>query len=354
MARVSGSRKLSRMSIGRFPAIGLAEARQTARSALEMAATGVDPRSNQGNSAPLILTATATFGNAAEEFLQTYAERRLRSNTIRQYRHTLAGICAAWRSTPVKALSRRDVLGLLDRLEADGKLAMADASYRYLSRFFRWCVERDYLETSPTLGIRRTHKTKSRERVLQHEEIADVWEGLSHMGYPFGPLLQVLLLTGQRRDEVAGMRRDELRDWETNPVWEIPASRTKNARPHIVPIVPAVSEIIDGLPGKGLFVFSTNGIRPVSGFSKAKKRLTKAIGDARTKRGALPDLPDWRFHDFRRSFATHSAERLGYEPHIIEAVINHISGARAGVAGVYNRAAYLDGRRKCLEKWRSS
>jgi len=351
MARVKGSTKLTRMSIGRFPAITLADARQTARLALEFAGSGINPQPDGRPGEKRNIASTASFGDAADEFLRTYVARRLRPSTMRQYQHTLNDICASWRSSPVKSISRRDVLALLDRIEFDGKFALADATYRYLSRFFRWCVEREYSDSSPIFGVRRSHTVASRERVLKPEEIGDVWNGLSHIGYPFGPLLQVLLLTGQRRDEVAGMRRDELCDWTTNPSWEMPGSRTKNGRPHIVPIVSAVQNIIGTLPNHGQFVFSTNGVSPPSGFSRAKIRLAKVIGDLRNQRGALPALPDWRFHDFRRSFATHSSEHLGFEPHIIEAVLNHISGTKAGVAGVYNRAKYLNGRRECLEKW---
>lgn len=351
MTRLNGKKKLTRVSIGRYPALGLAEARQAARAALELAANGSDPRSKTSAASPTSLAGTERFDTVADEFLDNYARRRLRPATIRQYEYTLNRICAKWHSRPLISLSKRDILHLLEGLEMEGKLALADATYRYLNRFFRWCFERDYIERSPMEGIRWTHHVGSRERFLEPSEISDVWNGIKRLGYPFGPMLQILLLTGQRRDEVAGMRWSEISFDENNPIWEIPSERTKNKKRHLVPLVPDVLKILVACPRESEFVFTTTGRTPVSGFSKTKSRLAEIISKVRSARGDKEDLADWRFHDFRRTFSTHASETLGVEPHIIEATINHMSGTKAGVAGVYNRATYLTGRREALSRW---
>ena len=351
MTRISGSSKLCRISIGRYPELGLSDAREAARSALQVSAAGRDPRKKSDPKSPISLAGTERFDRVSQGFLESHVRRRLRASTIRQYEHTLGVICSRWHAWPLSSVTKREVLTRLDELESDGKFALSDATYRYLNRFFRWCVERDYLERSPTEGIRRTHRIASRARFLDVSEIAEIWSVLHQLGYPFGPLLQLLLLTGQRLGEVAGMRWNELHDLDGEATWEIPANRTKNNRPHLVPLTPLVIRIIRSCPKSSDFVFSSTGRTPASGFSKAKMRLSKLMGEARTARGESPDLPDWRFHDFRRSFATHANETLGAEPHIVEAVLNHVSGTRAGIAGVYNRATYMSGRREALNRW---
>ena len=151
----------------------------------------------------------------------------------------------------------------------------------------------------------------------------------------FGPLLKLLLLTGCRLNEVAGMRRSEIE----GGVWTIPGARTKNKRTHVVPLAQPAAALIENLKGSD-FLVTTTGRTPVSGWSKIKVRLDKAMGD----------VPPWQLHDLRRTAATGMAE-LGIAPHIVEATLNHISGAKAGVAGTYNRAAYAEQKRDALERW---
>ena len=168
----------------------------------------------------------------------------------------------------------------------------------------------------------------------------------------FAPLFKLLLLTGQRRGEVAGMRWDEIRDLEAaSPVLEIPGMRTKNHQTHSVPLAPEVVAILMAMPRTGPFVFSTTGETAVSGFRKAKARIDQRIAEQIMTRGTAP-LPRWALHDLRRTMVTMMNERLGTAPHVVEAVVNHITGsAKAGVAGVYNRALYLSERRAALIAW---
>jgi integrase len=191
-----------------------------------------------------------------------------------------------------------------------------------------------------------------RDRVLNEEELRYLLCALSAEQSIFGTLVRILLLTGQRRAEVAGMLSSELRDLESDyTCWEIPGSRTKNKHSHLVPLVPAVRDLILGLPRIGDLLFTTTGETPVSGFGKVKARLDARIDALRQSDGLLPMRP-WTIHDLRRTMVTVMNEKLRVAPHVVEAVVNHMSGlAKAGVAGVYNRALYFEERRRALQNW---
>jgi integrase len=189
------------------------------------------------------------------------------------------------------------------------------------------------------------------ERVAEHEhdgdhELALIWRAADATDYPFGPFTKLLMLTGQRREEIAGMRWSELDPDLTT--WTLPRERTKNAEPHQVPIVPWARTILAGLPrmvGSDL-VFTTTGRTSISGFSRAKTTLDAAV----TKlNGGVPIAP-WRIHDLRRTMATGMA-RLGVQLPVVEKLLNHISGSFAGVAGIYQRHDFADEKRQALEAW---
>jgi integrase len=162
----------------------------------------------------------------------------------------------------------------------------------------------------------------------------------------------VLLLTGQRRAEVAGMMWTELHGIDSNAAyWEIPGSRTKNKQRHIVPLSRAVWQILQTMPRASDFVFTTTGATPVSGFGKVKARLDAFHQRQYEDCGFKPMAP-WTLHDLRRTMVTIMNEKLEVAPHVVEAIVNNASGAaKAGVAGVYNRALYLEARRDALSKW---
>jgi integrase len=168
----------------------------------------------------------------------------------------------------------------------------------------------------------------------------------------FAPVIKVLLLTGQRRAEVAGISWTELHELDGDTAyWEIPGNRTKNKQRHIVPLTPAVRSLIQGMPRIGALVFTTTGTTPVSGFGKVKTRLDASLDKLSVECGGDPIKP-WTLHDLRRTMVTTMNEKLEVAPHIVEAIVNHVSGiAKSGVAGVYNRALYLEGRRSALAKW---
>jgi integrase len=249
-------------------------------------------------------------------------------------------------------ISKRDVLDVIEEIDARGSPGAAKRALAYLRKFFNWCAERDIITTPPSDRIRSSHADVKRDRVLSEEELYYLLRALDAEQSIFGPLIRVLLLTGQRRGEVAGMSWSELRDPSNgNAVWEIPGNRTKNKQSHIVPLQAETQELLLRMPRTSNLVFTTNGEAPVSGFGKVKARLDARIATMRRSDGREP-MSAWTFHDLRRTMVTVMNEKLKIAPHVVEAVVNHMSGlAKAGVAGVYNRALYFDDRRRALVLW---
>ena len=210
-----------------------------------------------------------------------------------------------------------------------------------LSLLFKWAIDERFdrnVKTNPCKLVTRPGQAISRDRVLSDAEIRLFWTATDQIGEPFGVLLKLLLLTGCRREEVAGMRWSELSEDDTT--WTIPSSRTKNWRELVVPFPPLARDIIAGVRRvEGDLIFSTNGRTSVSGFSRVKQRLDDLMGAA-----------PWRLHDLRRTCATGMAS-IGIQPHVVEAVLNHVSGAKAGVAGIYNRHQYLAEKTNALSRW---
>ena len=360
MTRVHG--KLVRLTIGKAKltdddiGLSLKEARENAGELVELAGRGIDPRQLKKNERDANTElAQNTFKAIGERFMKQYAEPRLAASTLREYRRVLFGPdTERWAKRPVSTITRADVRFLLDAMIERGSPSAANNALAYLSKFFNWCADKDLIELPPTDRMRKPSPKVVGERTLSEAEIVEVWHAFEAEGDAFRDLFKLLLLTGQRRAEVGEMRRAEFSDMDSDkPVWEIPSHRTKNGRPHVVPLSPLAYSIIENRPyfGDLGFLFTTTGKTPVSGFSKAKERLDEWIASHRKEKG-VPPMPEWTLHDLRRTMVTMMNERLGIAPHIVEACVNHISGsAKAGVAGVYNKAVYLKERREALNAW---
>jgi integrase len=345
--RVHG--RLKRITLGRWPALSLADARARAGTILEQARSGFDPIEIEAKRKRADARQRgATFDRLVERFMTEHVEANLRPTTAREYRRYLQGNdTARWRDKPVSSITKDDVTTVILGIKDRGSPSAAGRGLAYLSKFFNWCAQHDIIETPPTLRLSAPVKSRSRDRVLTSRELAIIWQAFEVEGGLFGPLFKLLLLTGQRRQEVAGMRWDELRDLESAvAIWQLPRSRTKNKRPHIVPLSPPALTIINRMSITSDFVFSATGTTPVSGFGKAKARV-----DRWTEENYGP-IEHWTLHDLRRTMVTVMNEDLRIAPHVAEAVVNHVSGAaKAGVAGVYNRALYLDERRRACVAW---
>ena len=268
------------------------------------------------------------------------------------------GLADRWRDKPVAAIDgnavhllvddacRRGIPGLTRRNKGRSR-ARGRAIHAALSKFFRWCLRRRMIASNPVGD--GPGAPPARERVLTDAEVRWLWLACGRLAQPYGAVIKILLLTGARLSEVVGMRRDEIGD--DGATWTLPGDRTKNHRPHVLALPPLAREILDGVPRiESPFVFTTNGRRPVTCFSSNKRELDRAmLAVARAERADAIVKP-WRLHDLRRTAATGMAE-IGIPPHVVEAVLNHVSGFRAGVAGTYNRAAYGPEKKAALERW---
>jgi Arm DNA-binding domain/Phage integrase central domain len=220
-------RKLHRITLGRYPATSLEDARKEARRVIELAQKGADPRTARKTKTDRPVNfGPSTFGAVAEEFMSAYVGgRQLRSSTEREYRRILQGTDTAHlHEKPLNQITTFDVIGVLQAIRDRGSDGAAERALAYLGKFFSWCADRDYIDIPPTVRVKLDRAASSRDRVLTEEELILVWRSFAAEGGLFGALFRLLLLTGQRRGEVAGMQWSEIRSGKPNEaVWEIPA-----------------------------------------------------------------------------------------------------------------------------------
>ncbi|MDC0499976.1 tyrosine-type recombinase/integrase [Paracoccaceae bacterium] len=326
MRRCKG--RMVRSTFGRYPEMTLANARLKAPDILADMSEGLI----QGQ------RGTDLFKVVLDEWLSKDQAKNKSVHQVKvaMYRHALP----AFGPMPVSSITKRDVIKLIDKIVEVGSPVAANRVLAFIKRFFSWCKERDILELSPAETIRPPSREKIRDRVLNLDEIKAIWAACKQMGYPWGPIFQLLLLTGARLREVSQASWNEIST--TDCTLNLPASRTKNKRSHQIQLSHQAQNIIQSLPraeGQTL-LFTTNRTTPVSGFSKVKKRIDMISG-----------VSDWRFHDLRRSFATHSTERIGISPVIADKILNHATGQVRGVAAIYQHGEYLQERRDALQKW---
>jgi integrase len=266
-----------------------------------------------------------------------------------------------WADRPVAEISDDDVFAAVDSARRSGIPGLgrkgkgaSDARGRklhgQLSVLFRWLVRHRRVKVNPLSVVERPAPPAPRQRVLSEAEIRIFWKACDRIGPPFGPLFQTLLLTGCRLAEAAFMRRAELS--EDGSTWTIPSERVKNHRPHLVPLAPLARAAIASAPqvaGEASLVFTLTG-RALGGFSRAKANLDAIMLKVARDDDPTASIQPWRLHDLRRTAATHMAD-IGIAPHVVEAVLNHVSGHKAGVAGVYNQAEYRLEKQAALERW---
>jgi integrase len=347
--RIGGrSGKAQRVTLGRFGEVTPAEARVRAKAVLGRIAEKQDPAAEERDRKRK-LTA-GTFREVAERFL-TMNDRpgrywRETRRLIEQNAYPALG------PKPFATLQRSDVVALLDET---GKRSHAAARQLFaaLRPIFPWAMDRGIIEHSPVIGLKGPKPLPSRERVLSPEEIRVFWAAADEFGWLFGPFFQLLLLTGQRREEVAGLRRTEL-DLDAG-VWRLPSAqdflpqRTKNGLEHQVDLAPQALRILKDLLAASEhhdLIFSTTGKTSISGFSKAKARLDMLMAEKSGK-----TLKPWRVHDLRRSMATLMGDPLGIDQGVIERLLNHQTGTQSGLMKIYQRQEYREKRRQAMIAW---
>ncbi|NRG17570.1 tyrosine-type recombinase/integrase [Rhizobiales bacterium] len=329
--RING--RMKRIKIGTWPILTLHEARDKARSILRSIELGryVEKAPHEEEQRMM------TLGEVLPQFIELYAKQRTKD--WKGSERVLLKFSSLF-SRPIDQIKRADVVRVLDTIIAGGAPTRANRALAAIKKLMNWCIDRGMIETSPVAHLKPPTKETARERVLNDAELKTCWRMAELEGFPFAQCVQLMMLTGQRRGEVSGMRWSELN--LENGLWSLPSTRVKNSTAHIVPLAPLAVDILKSVPRfqNSDFVFTTTGTTPISGFGRLKERLDAAFADAE----------DWRFHDLRRTMATNMA-MLRVAPHIIEAVLNHKSGIVSGVAAIYNRHAYLDEKREALELW---
>jgi integrase len=324
-------------TLGSYPAIDLKSARELASKALRAVAEGRDPGREKAQRA----VKADSIEHVVAQFIERHCKRSNRPRTAQETERLLRlHVLPRWRGRKVHDVTRRDVLDLLDRVVDSGKPIAANRTLSAVRKMFNWAVARDIIAASPCAGVKPPTAERSRDRVLTDPELRNVWQAADKHGGPFGALVKLLILIGQRRDEVAGMEWSEI-DLKGR-VWVLPARRVKNNEKHEVPLSEPAITILTAMPRVGdRFVLTSNGEAPSSGYSKGKRRLDALLP---------PDMPGWRLHDLRRTAASGMA-RLGVNLPVIEKVLNHSSGSFAGVAGVYQKYEFSEEKRRALDAW---
>lgn len=368
-----------RYTIGKHGALTPDQARIRAKALAHMVEHGTDPRQAEDDDKAAKaeaqrqaeertrLEGELAFSRLAPVFLDWYEnDRERRPSSVALARLVIDRyLTPALADKPLPHVTRADLQPILDAIPSH-KRGMRRAVFAYASTLFSWAMkERGIIDVNPLRAMAKPDAPKARERVLNDVELADLWRATDSLAQPFGSFFRLLVLTAQRRSEVAGMAWAEL-DREAK-TWVIPAARAKNKAAHLVPLTDTVIAELDRLalavqvkarvndldgtqwPKLG-HVLTTTGRTPISGITKAKDALDKAIGEARGTKEEPAPLEAWRIHDLRRTVAT-GFQRLGVRFEVTEAVLNHVSGAKAGVAGIYQKHHWQDEKRSALDAW---
>jgi integrase len=377
--------KLRRFTIGRYPAIKPAEARLKAQAALDRVSQDVDPAAEKKNR-------RTARGDQAEDVFAEFMAKHLRKRNGEPIRETTrqetgrllglkqdpetsswilrdprAGVLAYWVDRPVQGITKRDVLDLLDDIVEAGAPVGANRTLSALKTAFAWCVKRDIVGASPCDHIEDPSPETSDERDLSDVELVALWRAAekasaprrrgrarspspeSHVGYPYGRMVQLLLLTGQRRDEV---REAVWSEFDLpNRVWKLPGSRTKNGREHHVPLSGAAMTVLESLPrikSESGWLFTIDGEVPVSNLARRKERLSEAmLAELREIDPGIAGLEPWRLHHLRHVLKTWM-QRARIPKDVRNAVQNHFDHDMDELYGHYS---FEKEKREALERW---
>lgn len=325
------------ITLGRLSSMTPTDARSMARDIAAKARLGHDEQAEiLARKNDTVLPKTETFAETADLYLTHVVSSKRPRTQIERRRH-LSRDWAFLAERPVGEIGRREIATHLLKLNREHGPIAANRSRATLNALFVWAIQQGFLDLNPVVGTVAPAEEETRDRVLTKEELRAIWQSTTNAS-DYNRIVRLLILTGQRRQEIAGMLWSEI-DLD-GEVFTMSAERTKNKRSHSVPLSKQALDIVMATPmranrdllfgeGKGSF----------SGWSRSKQRLDQRSG-----------VGNWTLHDLRRSTVTGMAE-LGCQPHVIEAVVNHVSGHKAGVAGIYNRATYAAEKRIALQMW---
>ena len=356
-----------KLTIGPYPSVDLATARKRAQEALGDVAGGKDPAAVKQASKAMARAERADDDKRVERVAEAFIKRHVKlsgkvgagwgAEVERLFKIEILPRIGA---KHIGGVTKNDILAILDTIVDRGSPITANRCLAVLRKFFNWAADaRGLIAVSPCKGIEAPAAETSRDRVLEDSEIRIAWRAFDAVGWPFGPICKLLLLTGARRSEIAEASWQEID--RAGKTLTLPGTRTKNGEPHEIPLSDAAVETIKALPrieGRARLVFSTTGATPVSGFSRSRELIERAmlaeLRKAAIERGEDPEKIEapkpWTLHDLRRTCASGMAG-LKIAPHVVEAVLNHKNGTIKGVAAVYNRYSYSAEKRAALDAW---
>lgn len=324
IVRTRAGGKSINKTLGAYPIIGLAKARDMAKTFL------LDIASNGS------IRKKRTFGELADHWIENVAKPNNKS-WHNQLRRLEIYVLPLWRHREIDSIRRGDVRDLIDGIE--GKIAPSRA-LAIIRTVFRYAMSRDWLEASPAEAMPLPNPDVPRDRYLEMDEVKRIYPAADLLGYPFGGFFKMLFLTGQRRTEVASMRWSDIN--LENATWTLASAETKSARAHLVPLSPQAVDVLKAAPRLGEYVWTNDGRSHVSGYAKAKTRLDGFLAAS----GA--PVKQWRLHDVRRTVATHVV-RLGVSETIVGRVLNH--APRGVTARTYALHSYAPEKRCALDRW---
>jgi integrase len=325
--------KLRKYTIGPHGRVTLHQARVAAQKVFAAKLEGRDPAAEKREAKRRVVA------DRVEDLLETFVTQRLSQNRsggeiARLLRREMG---KTWAGRGIHEISKRDVVELVSAIEQRGVPIAANKTLKSIKTFLRWCVGRAVLDQSPAENVPLPWKEVPRDRVLDDNELADVILAARKIGGPYGGIVELLALTGQRREEVARLQWEELD--LAQRVWTLPKSRAKNAKAHLIHLSEQSMAVLARADQPGPYVFSLLGTKPFQEFSRAKRRLDQLSG-----------VTGWRLHDLRRTCVSGIA-RLGIAPHVADKILNHQAGTISGVAAVYQRHEFLLERKEALDRW---
>lgn len=304
-----------RETLGRYPIISLKQARDKAKKRLAEVTLGIQ----QDRSIP--------YQDAKASFLKV-CEGKNKKNTVDYYRKRLNAHFRFGRKR-LNEITRRDVQSRIGKI----KISVSEQYHAFvvIRTFLNWAVREQYLDQSPIVGLTAPSRPKAREHFLRDQELAMVYAAALAHSFPFGPIVSLLILTGQRRSEIASLQWDWI-DRENRTI-TLPGSLTKNKHSHSFPFGELVLSVLQTIPNTGPFLFPSRSVKAsvFNGWGKSKERFDRD----------LENVGHYTLHDLRRTFATNHA-KIGTPIHVTEKLLNHISGTISGVSAVYNRHSYID------------
>jgi integrase len=320
--------KTRRLVLGQVSAIKLAKARDIAGELHARVRLGGDPASEKRQK---VQRALDTFGSLAERFLEQY---HARVRTKYEVSRHLRKYAVSLHPMPVDAITLRDVADLLGKVAKTSGAVTANRVRATLSTCFSWAMREGLANSNPIANTNKREE-QPRDRILSTDELQRIWNAAGDRDY--GTIVKLLILTGQRRSEIADLRWSEV-DLEHRTL-NLPAERTKNKRPHVIPLTPTAGTLLEERYRAGDAARQDGAVFDFTAWAYSKDLLDKRSG-----------VTGWVIHDLHRSVATGMAD-IGIQPHIIEAVLNHVSGQKGGIAGIYNRAQYATEKAQALARW---